>query len=98
MKFSIGSTGWRKLPAVSNQIWLSMKLMMVILTFALLQVSAEGTAQNVSFSGKNVPIEQVFSAIKKQTGYLFFYRTDDIAKSKPVSVQLKNVTISKAPY
>ncbi len=96
MKFSNGSTVWQKLPAVSNQIWLSMKLMMVLLTFALLQVSAKGNAQNVNFTGKNVSLAKVFSAIKKQTGYLFFYRTDDLGNARAVSVQLKNATISQA--
>lgn len=64
--------------------------------FGLVQVSAEGLGQNVNYSAKNIPMEQVLKAIKKQSGYLFFYRTDDIAHAQLVTVQLKNASITNA--
>lgn len=80
----------------SQQIWLAMKLMVILLTVSMLQVSATGVAQNVTYSSKNASLEQVFNAIKKQTGYVFFYRNDDLSKSKPVTIQLKDVPVKTA--
>lgn len=86
----------RRRPCISSQSWLAMKLTVVLLTLVFLQVSGKGTAQNVTYSGKNVPLEQVFSAIKKQTGFAFFYRNDDLSKAKPITIELKNTPLEKA--
>lgn len=71
-----------------------MKLTGILLFATFLHVSAASTAQTVSWSGRNVPLAKVFSAIKKQTGYVFFYRTDDLSQAVPVSASLKNETLS----
>ncbi len=96
MNFTFRGKRSLRLPAHRSQIWLAMKLTVVLLTVALLQVSAKGTAQKITFSGTNVPLQQVFSAIKKQTGYVFFYRNDDLSKSKPVTVRLKEASLETA--
>ncbi|UYQ95799.1 SusC/RagA family TonB-linked outer membrane protein [Chitinophaga horti] len=62
-----------------------MKLLTLLLTTAILQVSASSHAQNVRFTGKNVPLKSVFSAVEQQTGYVFFYDADLLKLSKPVT-------------
>ncbi|SEW46411.1 TonB-linked outer membrane protein, SusC/RagA family [Chitinophaga sp. YR573] len=69
-----------------------MKLTALLLTFVLLKASA----QPVTFSGTNVPLEKVFSSIKKQTGYVFFHRNEDMLAAHPVSVSLDKTPLETA--
>jgi TonB-linked SusC/RagA family outer membrane protein len=73
-----------------------MKLTIFLLLAGLLQVSARTRAQTVTYSGKAVPLTTVFSEIRKQTGYLFFYRKEDLAGSGPVTLQLRNTPLQDA--
>ena len=59
-----------------NSILLVMKLTFILLIALILNVRAEGYSQKVTYSGENVPIEKVFSSIKKQTGYEFFFQKE----------------------
>jgi hypothetical protein len=52
---------------------LVMKLTILFLTVALLHVQANGLSQTITFSGKDVAIKSVFTAVEKQTGYFFVY-------------------------
>lgn len=76
----------RQRPRFINQMLSVMKLTFILLTTAVLQIAAKGLAQTVSFSGKNVPLQEVFSAIKQQTGYVVLYDYNILADSKPVTV------------
>jgi len=51
-----------------------MKITVIILLATFLQVSASGTAQNVTLSVKNAPIQKVFLEIYKQTGFQVVYK------------------------
>jgi TonB-linked SusC/RagA family outer membrane protein len=71
-----------------------MKLIAILLTVAFLQVRADGFTQaTVTFSGKDVALEKVISAIKQQTGYTFFYTMDIWKEAKPVTINVKNATV-----
>ncbi|UYQ91393.1 TonB-dependent receptor [Chitinophaga horti] len=70
-----------------------MKLTLLLITVALLNASASGVAQSVSFSGTNVPLRAVFAAIKKQTGYVVFYDNDLLKSSKPVTLHMNGVSV-----
>lgn len=70
-----------------------MKLTFILLTAAFLQVSAGSVAQTVTFSGKDVSLKKVFSAIEKQTGYVFFYDEGLLQNAKPVTLNVKNVPV-----
>ncbi len=70
-----------------------MKLTILLLTVAFLNVSATGTAQTVTFSGKQAPLEKAFTAIKKQTGYVVFYDYKLVEGLKPVNVQAVNLPL-----
>lgn len=74
----------------NKTILLAMKLTCILLTVAFLQVSAKGTAQSVTLSGKDVPILKVFEVIKNQTGYVFFYDASLLQQAKPVNINVKN--------
>src|SRR5690606_32837753 len=68
----------------------------LFILFWAMQVTAGGTyAQRVTLNEKNASLEQVFRSIKKQTGYVFVYNSNDFKSSK-VDVQVKNSTIIEA--
>jgi hypothetical protein len=67
-------------------------LTMTIMLLASLQVDC----QTVNFSCKDIPLKQVFTIIKKQTGTLFFYDEALIKEAKPVTIRLKNVPLEAA--
>lgn len=60
-----------------------------------MHVSAASFSQNVSFSGKDVPVDRIFSAIEEQTGYFFFYKQQDIERIGPLSVSVKNMPVQE---
>ena len=62
----------------ASQTFRVMKLIAIFMLSACLAASAKGHSQSVTYSGKAVNIETVFSAIKTQTGYSFFYNRADI--------------------
>jgi TonB-linked SusC/RagA family outer membrane protein len=62
----------------------------------VLQVSAHTSAQTVTYSGKQVPVSKVLAAIKSQTGYGFFYNSEDLRNTKPVTVTFKNTPLQTA--
>lgn len=73
-----------------------MRLTTLLLLIGCLCASAKGKSQTVSISAKGEQISVVLEAIKKQTGFVFFYRGEDLDGTKPVTVDLKNVTLQFA--
>lgn len=71
-----------------------MKLTALLFFFFSVTVFAEGLSQSVSFTGKSVPLSEVFAVIKQQTGFVVFYNNDVLAGSKPVSLSVKNEPLS----
>jgi TonB-linked SusC/RagA family outer membrane protein len=80
--------------ADGKSIMLAMKLTMVFLTAVFLQVQSAGLSQSITLSGKNVEIKQIFAAIEKQTGYVFFYNKGVLAGSRPVSLTVTNMPLA----
>jgi TonB-linked SusC/RagA family outer membrane protein len=75
---------------------LVMKLTGIFLLATVLQVSARGTAQTVTYEAKGVPLSEAFAAIKQQTGYVFFYDVKDLEGARPVTVKLLDVPLRSA--
>jgi TonB-dependent starch-binding outer membrane protein SusC len=75
---------------------LIMQLTAIFLFAAVLQVSASGMAQTVTYAAKSESITKVFTAIKQQTGYAIIYRKEDVKNSRPVTVTLQNADIKTA--
>lgn len=57
---------------------------------------ATGFGQKVTISGKDLPLEKVFTIIKKQTGYVFFYDYSIFQGTKNVTVNFRNLEIEEA--
>jgi TonB-linked SusC/RagA family outer membrane protein len=81
---------------LTRQNWLAMKLTIILMMAAFLQLSATGVSQTVNFSGRDVSLKKVFSVIKDQTGNVFFYDAALLREAKPVTVELKNATLETA--
>lgn len=75
-------SSWR----LSTQTVLVMKLTVLLLTAAFLNVSAHSFSQNVSYSGSNVLLGKVFKDVEKQTGLVFFFERGLLEKARPVSI------------
>lgn len=73
---------------------LIMKLIVFFLLAGLLQVKATSFAQQVTLSEKNVKLEKIFSKIRKQTGYDILCDADLIKHSKPVTLNVKNTSLT----
>jgi len=73
----------------------TMKIIMLMLIGCLPQLMAHTYAQNarVSISVDNESLTEVFRQIEKQSEFLFFYESEDVDKSKKVSINRKNSAI-----
>src|SRR5690606_1428986 len=74
---------------------LVMKLTTVLLTAVLFNANATGISQTVRFSGKAVPLENVFSVVERQTGIVFMYFETALKQVKPVSIRADNVPVEE---
>ncbi len=77
----------------SLKFLLMMKLIIVVLIAGLMQVKAAVYSQQVSLNVKNAHLKDVFSLIRKQTGYDFVYYTSELNSSKPITLSVKNENI-----
>jgi TonB-linked SusC/RagA family outer membrane protein len=73
-----------------------MKLTTLFTIVLYAHISAKGFSQTVSFSGKNVPLQTVFSSFEKQTGVSFFFNYELLKDAKPVSMEVRNISLEKA--
>lgn len=64
-----------------------------LLTVLLMHTYAAGSAQNVSYSVKGAKLKQVFSAVEKQTGYVFFANELLFKETRPVTVTANNMPV-----
>jgi TonB-linked SusC/RagA family outer membrane protein len=60
------------------------------------QVSAAALGQQVTMTYKDAMLKDVMTAVRKQTGYYFFYETRYLDNARPVTVNLKNTPIETA--
>ena len=75
---------------------LIMKLTVLFLTVACLQVYATGFSQDkISLTLKNVEIKKALVSIKKNSQYRFIYNDDILPKNKKVSIEVKDATIQE---
>ncbi|MES2329677.1 MAG: SusC/RagA family TonB-linked outer membrane protein [Bacteroidota bacterium] len=75
------------LPRLTHQTLLFMRMLTVFILAACVQVHANVSAQTVTYSAKNAPIEKVFKEIKRQTGYGFMYSSNIVKVAKPVTIE-----------
>lgn len=72
-----------------TKILLVMKLIAVLITATILQASATGFAQKLTYSQKNTTIKQVFNEIRKQTGYDIVWPQGKIKSSTRIDAAFK---------
>jgi TonB-linked SusC/RagA family outer membrane protein len=75
---------------------LIMKLIVVIMTAFLMQVSAKGLAQRITLNEKGASLQTIIQKIRYQTGYDFLADLKIVKKARPVSVNLTNVSLEDA--
>ncbi len=61
-----------------------------------MHVTAATFGQKVSLKEKQTPLSKVFIKISKQTGYDFWFNSDILKATTPVSIDIKNVELSEA--
>ncbi|WP_218155022.1 SusC/RagA family TonB-linked outer membrane protein [Pedobacter insulae] len=73
-----------------------MKLTVIFIMLGCLQISAKSFSQSINLIGKNIPLEKALTQIGEQSGYFFFYKYNEIKDAKPVTLNLKGVSLEKA--
>lgn len=79
----------------NHKILRVMKLITVLFIVTIMQVSAKGFAQQVTFTKKNVTLQQVFNEIKKQTGYRVLYSDQIIDDASTINVDFYRATLDE---
>src|SRR5262249_3237601 len=75
---------------------LVMKITAFIILAACLHVSAHGYSQKkITLSVHEVPLEKVFKEIQKQSGYSFWYKTQQLDKATRITLSLKDATLQE---
>src|SRR5690606_35798472 len=74
---------------------LVMKFSAFFILVACLHANADGFAQRVSISEKNVSIKEVFKVIEKQTEYQFFYNERLLKQAKRINIELSNAPVEQ---
>ncbi|MFD1628464.1 TonB-dependent receptor [Pseudopedobacter beijingensis] len=72
-----------------------MKLIFLFLSLMIFQVNAAVYAQKVDINVRNAKLKDVFSIIRKQTGYDFVYKLEDLNQAKLVNINAKNEPIQQ---
>lgn len=78
---------------LSAQMLRIMRLTSFFLLAICLHISAKSSSQTVSLSGKDVPLEKIFNAIKQQTGFVVFYNQGLLSNTKPVTLSVTNMPL-----
>jgi TonB-linked SusC/RagA family outer membrane protein len=74
---------------------LIMKLTVVLLITACLQLSAKSYSQKITISEKRASLEKIFKQIHKQTGFQFLYKEELIQKAGRIDIDAANATITE---
>lgn len=90
--FTIKNKEWHS-PDPIKKILLIMKLTVFLLILSVMQLHAEGFAQQISLKANRISLEQVFGEIKKQTSYDFVYEETLIKAIAPINVDIQNLGI-----
>lgn len=80
---------------VRNKFLLVMKLIVLLLITAFMQVNASTFAQKISIKRTNAPLGQIINEIRKQSGYDFLYKTKLLEIAKPVTLNVKGASIEE---
>ncbi|WP_165798500.1 SusC/RagA family TonB-linked outer membrane protein [Chitinophaga costaii] len=71
-----------------------MRFTTALLLAICLHVSAASFSQSITFSGRAVPMEKVFAAIKQQTGFVVWGKSTLLKQAGAVSVSVQNMPLT----
>jgi TonB-linked SusC/RagA family outer membrane protein len=78
-----------------NKLLLVMKLILILLTTAIMQVSANSFAQKITLNKTRASLGQVINEIRKQSGYDFLYNNKLLTLAKPVTIHVRDASIEQ---
>jgi TonB-linked SusC/RagA family outer membrane protein len=78
-----------------RKFMLVMKLTIVLLIAAIMQVSASTYAQKVTLQKNNASLLSIFSEIRIQTGYDFIGDANLIRQAKPINIHVKDAPLNE---
>ncbi|SKA41178.1 TonB-linked outer membrane protein, SusC/RagA family [Chitinophaga eiseniae] len=93
MKFYIPDVRPDQAGATRKKLLLIMKLTLVLMIAALMEVSATSYAQKVTLSAKKIALSDVFRQIRKQTAYNVLWNVDILKDAQPVAIQVTNASV-----
>ncbi|QHS58502.1 SusC/RagA family TonB-linked outer membrane protein [Chitinophaga agri] len=71
-----------------------MRLSTILLLVFILQTSARSVySQHITYSGRDVSLEQVFKVIKQQTGFVVFYDQELVGRTRPVTLHATDLPL-----
>lgn len=80
-------------PPVYHKIMLIMRLTIVLLFASLIQVSANGFAQNVTLNASGASLKVILNKLSSQTGYDFVYTEQLLKTAEPITIRVKNASL-----
>lgn len=72
-----------------------MKLTMILLTAACVQVAARTDAQRITLDLKNAPVQKVFTEVIRQTGISIIYNEALLKDALPVTIRVKDASLQE---
>lgn len=83
--------------AIKTKIIMRLNLIILFVMITCLQVlAASVNAQSITLKVKDAPVKAVFEQIKKQSGYMFFYKNRNIKTGQNITIELKAVPLREA--
>ena len=76
-------------------ILIMVKLTTILLLAGCLQLSAKSYSQAITISKKNVPLQEIFLDIYRQTGYYFLCKDNLLETARKVDIQVKDATLQE---
>lgn len=87
---------FRRYLHVHTNYYLKMKLLVMLLLSAVVQLKAETFAQRVTVKAKNASLIEIIAQLKKQTDYDFLYNNEAVRNISAITVDVKDVDLRKA--
>lgn len=75
---------------------LIMKLSLILILVSIFKINAFAIAQKLTLHKQNASLKEVFMEIRKQSGYNILYTASILTDTKPVNLDLENVSVQEA--
>lgn len=92
---AIGTYLFSMTPATRRKVIMRLNCTAFLLLITLLQVSAAGFAQKLTYSKQNVTLSEIFREIKRQTGYNVVYSDQKLNDSKKITVSFDHAGLKE---